>query len=80
MRYLVLCLLLPLTACVHRQVWPYIAPNGMQTYYVRHHHCKLLATDPDYSNIYPQHTVDQLWGCDDPETQFWILVTQEQPQ
>jgi hypothetical protein len=79
MRYLTLFLLLPLTACIHRQAWPYIAPGGTLTYYVRHHQCKLLATDPNYSNIYPQHTVDQLWGCDDPETQFWITVEEEQP-
>lgn len=78
-----LLLLLPiflLTACAHRQVGPYIAPYGIQAYYVHHHDCKMLATNPDYSHIYPEHTVDQLWSCGTSGMQFWIFVEEEQPQ
>jgi hypothetical protein len=75
-----LLLLTPLllTACLHH-TWPYIAPYGIQAYYVHHHNCKLIATDPDFSHIYPEHTVDQLWSCGNPDTQFWIFAEEEQP-
>ena len=79
MRIALLLPLILLTGCLHHRTWPYVPSDGIQTYYVRHHDCRLTATEPAYDNYYHDHHTDQLWACTNPDTQFWIFADEEQP-
>ena len=76
MKYLALCLLL--TGCVHH-TYPHIPIDGLQAAIVRTHACKMVATEPAFSNVFPQHATDQLWDCGG-YGKMWVLASQIQPE